>query len=101
MQIEHWKETWGDLSLSNMRRRLEQEGYSVIEYVYPPGTYFPDHTHVYDKKDAVLSGRFIIRAEGLEFVLGPGDMIAVPAGTLHSAEVIGDEAVVSLDASKH
>jgi len=27
-----------------------------------------------------------------------GDALAVPAGTVHSAEVLGDEPVVSLDA---
>lgn len=100
MKVEHWEEAWGEMNESNMRRRLEEEGYAVVRYVYPPGTYFPDHTHGYDKKDAVLSGRFRIQAQGHEFVLGPGDMIAVPARTIHSAEVVGSEAVISLDASK-
>jgi mannose-6-phosphate isomerase-like protein (cupin superfamily) len=36
-----------------------------------------------------------------EFVdLGPGDWIEVPAGATHSAEVIGNEPVASLDAIK-
>jgi quercetin dioxygenase-like cupin family protein len=83
-----------------MRKKLESEGYSVVRYEYPPGTYFPDHTHSFDKKDAVVRGRFLIRALGTEFTLGPGDAVAVPAGTVHSAEVIGRETVISLDASK-
>jgi quercetin dioxygenase-like cupin family protein len=101
MRIEHWDESWGGLSEENMKRRLEAEGYRVIRYDYPPGTRFPDHTHPFDKKDAVLSGQFLIRALGQEFLLGPGDMLEVPAGTLHSAEVIGDQVVISLDASKY
>jgi quercetin dioxygenase-like cupin family protein len=101
MRVEHWNETWGELNEQNMRQRLESEGYSVARYDYPPGTYFPDHTHQFDKKDAVLRGRFLIRAQGSEFLLGPGDMLFVPAGTVHSAKVIGDETVVSLDASKY
>jgi mannose-6-phosphate isomerase-like protein (cupin superfamily) len=48
----------------------------------------------------VLRGRFLIRALGREFLLGPGDALPVPAGTIHSAEVIGGETVISLDASK-
>ena len=32
--------------------------------------------------------------------LGPGDWIEVPAGATHSAEVIGNKPVVSLDAIK-
>jgi len=100
MEIEKWSDEWGKLSEQNMRRRLEAEGYSVAQYDYPPGTYFPDHTHSFDKKDAVIRGRFLIRSAGREFLLGPGDALPVPAGTVHSAEVMGDEAVISLDASK-
>jgi quercetin dioxygenase-like cupin family protein len=83
-----------------MRKKLEAEGYSVAKYTYPPGTYFPDHTHSFDKKDTVLRGRFRLRLLGQEVILEPGDMIAVPANTIHNAEVVGDESVVSLDASK-
>lgn len=101
MEIERWEAAWGELNERNLRRRLEAAGYAVSRYDYPPGTRFPDHTHGYDKKDAVLRGRFLIRAQGREFLLGPGDAIAVPAGTLHSAEVIGNETVVSLDASQY
>ena len=40
-------------------------------------------------------------ALGKEFILGPGDMLLVPAGTIHTAEVIGNEPVISLDATKY
>lgn len=101
MKVEHWIEEWGELNEASLRLRLESEGYSVIRYDYPSGTYFSNHTHAFDKKDAVLSGRFLIRAEGHEFILGPGDALHVPANTVHSAEVLGSETVVSLDASKY
>ena len=52
-----------------MREKLEAEGYTVARYEYPPGTYFPDHTHPHEKKDAVVEGRFRIRLEGREFIL--------------------------------
>jgi quercetin dioxygenase-like cupin family protein len=100
MEIEHWGEGWGELNEANLRRRLESEGYSVIRYDYPPGTYFSNHRHVADKKDAVLSGYLVVRAEGREFVLGPGDALHVPADTAHSAEVLGADTVVSLDATR-
>lgn len=100
MNIESWSSSWGELNESNMRKKLEQEGFSVIAYTYSPGTYFPEHSHSVDKKDTVLSGKFRMTALGSEFVLGPGDMLLVPAGTIHTAEVIGQESVVSLDATK-
>ena len=63
-----------------------------------PGTAFPDHTHSGDKIDAVLAGTFRIVLEGAEVLLGPGDAVAVPRGAVHSAAVVGNESVVSLDA---
>lgn len=83
-----------------MRRVLESRGYDVSRYTYPPGTFFPDHTHSIDKIDTVLKGRFRITVEGAAFILESGDMIAVPSGTVHSAEVVGKDSVVSLDATK-
>lgn len=90
----------GPFSEQSLREKLEQLGYHVSRYVYPPGTYFPDHKHEVDKIDAVVSGRFRMKMEGKEFLLEAGDSLAVPRGTIHSAEVVGDEPVVSLDATK-
>ena len=99
MQIEHWDEARdGTLGEANMRRKLEGRGYAVSRYVYPPGTYFPDHEHGVDKIDGVLSGRFRMSMGGASVVLEAGDLLVVPKHVFHSAEVVGDEAVVSLDA---
>ncbi len=76
-----------------MRQRLASEGYAVAKYHYPPGTCFPSHTHAVNKKDTVLQGHLRIRWEGGETVLDPGDMIEIPAGFPHSAEVVGEETV--------
>jgi quercetin dioxygenase-like cupin family protein len=100
VRVEHWQKEWGPLSEAAMRKRLEAEGYSVSRYTYPPRTHFSAHTHEVDKKDTVLRGRLKIGAEGREIVLEPGDMIEIPAGTVHTAEVVGSEAVVSLDATR-
>ena len=100
--IEHWNvEIDGILNEANMRKKLKARGYSVHCYTYPPGTYFPDHTHSIDKIDGVLAGRFRMIMHGETLELGPGDCLAVPAGEVHSAEVVGNEAVVSLDAIRN
>ncbi len=99
MIVEHWNpETDGALSEAAMQRKLEARGYAVTRYVYSPGTYFPDHTHDVDKIDAVLAGRFRMTTPDGAVVLGAGDCLAVPRGLVHSAEVVGSEPVVSLDA---
>jgi len=97
--VESWNEAKdGPLTEQALRAKLERKGYIVSRYVYPPGTYFSDHTHGVDKIDAVVSGRFKIALEGEPAVLEAGDCVAVPRGAVHSAEVIGPEPVVSLDA---
>ena len=99
MQIEHWDATRdGELTEANMRRKLQDRGYRVSTYVYPPGTYFPEHDHGVDKIDGVLSGRFRMAMKGGSVVLESGDLLVVPKHVFHSAEVVGEEPVVSLDA---
>ena len=99
MSIHAWNEALdGPLSEAALRRKLEAAGYVVARYTYPPGTHFPEHTHEVDKIDAVLSGRFRIVLGGHTLVLGPGDWVQVRRGVRHSASVVGDEPVVSLDA---
>lgn len=101
IEIEHWNaESDGELDEPNMRAKLESRGFSVQRYIYAPGTYFPDHTHGVDKIDGVLSGRFKMSMGGVEVILEAGDCLVVPAGAVHSAEVVGKESVISLDAVK-
>ena len=90
----------GPVTEQALRDKLESLGYRIARYVYEPGTVFPDHTHGVDKADAVVSGRFRLVVGGHLAVLGPGDWVAIPRGSVHSATVIGDEPVVSLDAVK-
>ncbi len=97
--VERWDSSAdGELNECNMRQKLQARGYTVNLYVYPPGTCFPPHSHDVDKIDGVLAGRFRMTMHGQSVDLVAGDCLAVPRGAVHSAEVIGDEAVVSLDA---
>jgi quercetin dioxygenase-like cupin family protein len=101
MEVERWDpEISGEFTEEKLCQKLEAEGYSVTRYVYPPGTHFPDHSHSLDKKDAVVSGRFKLELEGRIVTLGSGDAITIPAGVVHRAEVVGNEPVVSLDATR-
>ena len=91
----------GDVGEDSLKKLLQSKGYSVNRYTYEPGTYFGEHSHSIAKIDAVLSGTFRMGMYGQFVDLGPGDLIEVPAGATHSAEVIGTEPVVSLDAVRN
>jgi quercetin dioxygenase-like cupin family protein len=69
-------------------------------FAYREGMAFPEHEHAQDKCDAVLEGFFRVTVLGCAYDLKPGDRIYLPAGTRHSAEVIGRRTVVSLDGTK-
>jgi len=100
--VRRWdKSVDGALTENSLRKMIEVKGYSVSRYTYGPGTYFGDHSHSVAKIDAVLSGTFRMGMYGQFVDLGAGDWIEVPAGATHSAEVIGVEAVVSLDAVRN
>ena len=102
LECGHWDAPRdGPLDEAALRRKLASLGYRVSTYVYPPGTVFPEHDHAVDKIDAVLAGRFEIGCEQGTVVLEPGDWVFVPAGTRHRARVIGDEAVVTVDAIRY
>ena len=99
MRVRHWNDTVdGPFSEEALRTRLESAGYLVSRYTYSPGTSFPEHSHKVDKIDAVVSGRFRMVVAGHFAILGPGDWVEVPRGVHHTAAVIGEEPVVSLDA---
>ena len=100
LKVVHWDPAWGPVSEQAMRQQLEAAGYAVSRYCYAAGTFFPAHTHSVQKRDTVLSGKLRITWDGGSVVLERGDMIDVPAGASHSAEVVGDESVLSLDATK-
>lgn len=99
MQVRRWNTAAdGPLTEAALRQKLEALGYVVARYEYPAGSRFPDHAHDVDKIDAVVSGRFRVVVAGHTAQLGPGDWVEVPGGRRHTATVIGDEPVVSLDA---
>lgn len=101
MSVEHWDaRVDGEFTEAALRRKLAERGFNVSRYVYPPGTRFPAHRHDVDKIDAVVRGRFRLMMGDADLVLEAGDCLFVPRGAVHSAEVVGDEPVVSLDATR-
>jgi len=98
VRVHHWSPADGPCTEAALTAKLEALGYVVARYVYPPGTRFPDHSHDVDKIDAVVSGRFRLVIAGHMAQLGPGDWVEIPRGRRHTAAVVGDEPVVSLDA---
>ncbi|MBF0620351.1 MAG: cupin domain-containing protein [Magnetococcales bacterium] len=88
-------------SEAEMRADMQQRGHTPARYTYPPGLTFPPHTHDEDKIAAVVSGQFRISIYGQTVVLGELQGVFVPRHAVHSAEVVGQTPVVSVDAVKY
>ena len=95
MKLARWDEP-GSPDERSLRRRLEQEGYSVYAWTDAPGTTYPPHAHGEDQSHWVLEGSIALVVAGEEYVLGPGDRDWLPKGTVHSARVVGSAPVTYL-----
>lgn len=100
IRVERWDSADGPLTEKRYIGFLEREGYEVAVFAYRAGTVFPEHDHGTDKCDAVLEGVLRITVGGVAYDLEPGDRLYVPAGTRHSAQVVGRRTVVSLDGTR-
>lgn len=101
IKVEKWDQSVdGILTVESMEKKLRKQGYHCTQYEFSPGTNFPDHTHSISKKDSIVTGRFRFSMYGETVVLQPGDMVEVPKGTVHNAQVEGNESVIFFDATR-
>ena len=100
LRLERWVSSDGPLTEKRMMGLMDSEGYEVASYAYRPGTEFAPHEHTQDKCDAVLQGVLRVIVRDQTYDLGPGDRLYLPAGTRHSAQVVGNETVLSLDGTR-
>jgi len=100
IQIERWSET-DPPNPAELRARLQAEGYSVFQWSDAPGTKYGPHSHAEDQSHWILSGELELRVGHETYTLRAGDRDFLPANTIHSAFVPGDEPVVYLIGAKH
>ncbi|MFU8820090.1 MAG: cupin domain-containing protein [Gammaproteobacteria bacterium] len=86
-------------ALLPLREQLEAGGYQVALQLLAPGTIFAAHCPCVARFEVVFAGRLQVVIAGHTHVLGPGDWIDIPAGVPVTAEVLGEEPVLCLDAA--
>ncbi len=57
---------------------------------FPAGTVLPETSHAEDEVSFILSGVLQARSGGQDCVLRAGDVSFIPAGEVHSAQVLED-----------
>jgi len=98
--LTRWPADAGQITINKIRARLEQEGLRPSRFDMVPGDEYGDHAHPDAEIRWVVSGRMRISVQGEAIVLDPGDRLDLAAGVIHSADVVGDEMVVTVCASR-
>ena len=100
IQIERWSDS-SSPDAEKLKARLRDEGYSVFQWTDAPGTKYGPHAHAEDQSHWILSGELELRVGHETYVLRAGDRDFLPANTIHSAAVPGDEPLIYLIGAKH
>jgi len=95
-----WPADAGQITINKVRARLEQEGLRPSRFEMVPGDEYGDHAHSKAEIRWVVSGRMRMVVGDDVLLLEPGDRLDLAANVIHSAEVVGDEVVVVLCASR-
>ena len=99
LRVERWNKEQTPLA-RELQARLEAEGYSVFEWSDAPGTHYGVHRHEEDQSHWIISGELELRVQGETYTLRAGDRDFLPANTVHSAFVPGQEPVLYLIGAK-
>ena len=100
MEVERWSDK-APPDAKLLRRQLEAEGYSVFQWSDSPGTKYGPHAHAEDQSHWIVSGELALRIGHETYTLRAGDRDFLPANTMHSAFVPGEEPVTYLIGAKH
>lgn len=104
MRVEYEVLRWSEAYAPNaalLRLALTNEGFTVFQWCDQPDRCYAQHSHPTDQTHWVISGSLELTVENYgTVVLEAGDRDLMPAGTYHSARVIGDEPVLYLIGEK-
>lgn len=88
-------------SASQLKRWMENEGFSVFQWSDPLNAYYSPHVHGDEQSHWIVSGMLELDVTGYgTYILSAGDRDLMPANTEHSATVVGDGPVVYLIGAK-
>ena len=96
LEREEWcrdKDVWAGLIEGD---RLGTGISLLFEAAADAGEGPPMHVHPYDEIHIVRSGQVRYVGDGTDMIVGPGDIVVVPAGTPHRLETLGAAEALSV-----
>ncbi len=73
----------GDVKMIAINRPEEDNGAEVLAVYFGPGSRTRPHTHEVDQVLHVTEGNGVVATETERLLVGPGDIVVVPAGIWH------------------
>jgi quercetin dioxygenase-like cupin family protein len=70
---------------AELRRRLADDGFSVMRWSDAPHHHYTPHHHDHDESLCGVRGVITFHIAGVDHHVGPGDRLMLPRGTLHAA----------------
>ncbi len=80
-------------SEQELRQSLESQGFSIFAWQDRPGAYYSHHSHDHDEFIVVHQGAIRFLIDGKPYDLEPGDLLNLPAHTVHEAINHGSQTV--------
>jgi mannose-6-phosphate isomerase-like protein (cupin superfamily) len=98
--VERWREIHAP-SPTMLRFLMERDGYQVSLWNDRAGMFYGIHKRDEEQSYWIISGKLEITFEnGTSYTLKNGDRDFIPAGSWHSARVLGEEPVMYLVGEK-
>lgn len=96
------KVRWSDLDLESVRPGVRRCGVAgndamLVMNELQPGMQVVPHSHDHDQIALVLEGQVRFDVEGERFDVGPGEVLVIPGGAMHSGAAIGDTMARNID----
>ena len=103
-KLDKWNSsTDGELNAQNMESKLKSKyGHRCYKYKLPAEWTIGYHTHEETKADAILQGTMEMTIKTSEneenkFILEAGDILYLPANTVHKAKVTSEKECIFYD----
>ncbi len=101
IKLERWSEQdEGLLTLAALRNKLELRGYAGNPKRLKPGEPGRERRVTLDSIEAVVEGSLQIEVDGEARTLRAGDCLYLPKGVVTRIQVIGEQAVVCIEATR-
>ncbi|MFQ6079942.1 MAG: cupin domain-containing protein [Thermodesulfobacteriota bacterium] len=100
MPFYKWDELEGDVITPSYSKgkgpSIRGETIEVSLISYPAGTVARPHAHPNEQFQVVVKGKARYRVGGEEKVLGPGEVVLMPANTEHDIKIFEDLEVINV-----